>query len=165
MQRDFSRALLDANLPVPDGIVGPDGQPSKKRFGVYRNNVVVSLIEALELGYPTVQKIIGNEYFGALAKVYVCDHPPETPMMFKYSEGFPDFLQGFDPLAHLKYLPDVARLERARRQSYHSADSAADGAAKLSAIDPRKPAHQSPDPASGNAGSGVRPPDFFNLAL
>lgn len=136
MQREFSRALLDATAAIPDGVIGPDGQPSAKRFGVYRNNVVVSLIEAVQLAYPTVQKIVGDEYFAALAKQYVRASPPDTPMMFRYGETFPKFLEEFDSVAHLKYLPDVARLERARRQSYHSADCHEIGAEKLAIIAP-----------------------------
>src|SRR6266478_4258437 len=40
-QRSFAAALLGAALPVPFGLVGPDGEPSPKRFAVYRNNVVI----------------------------------------------------------------------------------------------------------------------------
>lgn len=136
MQRDFAKALLDPTAPVPTGIVGPDGAPSAKRFGVYRNNVTVSLIEAMEQAYPTVQMLVGPEYFGAMAKIYVRQFPPETPMMFQYGEQFPDFLDGFEPLSHLPYLPDIARLERARRQSYHAADAVGNGADRLGHIAP-----------------------------
>ena len=137
MQREFSRALLDPDAPMPVGIVGPDGKPSEKRFGVYRNNVMVGLIEAMEMCYPTIQKIIGDEYFGALAKTFVRQSPPKTPMMFEYADDFPQFLQAFDPLSHLPYLADVARLERDRRQSYHAADCSDDGAQELAAIAPK----------------------------
>ena len=47
-QRDFAAAVLDAALPMPAGLVGPDGEPSLKRFAVYRNNVVAGLTEALK---------------------------------------------------------------------------------------------------------------------
>jgi len=50
-QDDLAAALLNAALPIPDGLIGPDGEPSPTRFAVYRSNVVVSLIEALKDGF------------------------------------------------------------------------------------------------------------------
>lgn len=107
---------------MPDGIIRPDGSPATKRFDVYRNNVVVSLINALGDGYPVVKKAVGDTFFDALAGVYVRAHPPKSPMMMYYGDDFADFLSGFEPAQQLPYLPDVARLEWARRCAYHAAD-------------------------------------------
>ncbi len=123
MQSDFAKGLLDPNLPVPDGIVGPDGRDAGKRYDVYRNNVVVSLTEALAAAYPVVKAVVGAEFFAAMAGVHVRKHPPKSPLMIFYGEDFPKFLTRFPPAAQLGYLPDVARLERARREAYHSADA------------------------------------------
>lgn len=122
MQSEFAKGLLDPNLLPPEGVVGPNGRPAGKRYDVYRNNVVVSLTEALTSAYPVIKAIVGDEFFNAMAGVHVRTHPPKSPLMIYYGEDFPSFLTRFPPASHLGYLPDVARVELSRRQAYHSAD-------------------------------------------
>ncbi len=119
----FARALLDPEAALPAGIIDPMGRPAPKRFSVYRNNVASSLTRALEAAFPTVRKLVGEEFFGAMAVVFLRAHPPRSRMLMLYGDDMPGFLEGFQPVAHLGYLPDVARLDQAMRQSYHAADS------------------------------------------
>ncbi|MEX5727221.1 hypothetical protein Ga0609869_000574 [Rhodovulum iodosum] len=122
-QGEFTQALLDPSAAVPPGLTGPDGRPAGKRFAVYRNNVAVSLTKALETGFPVVRKLVGDDFFTAMAGVFLRSHPPRSPRLTLYGETFPAFLEGFGPAQRLVYLPDVARLEMALRESYHAADS------------------------------------------
>ena len=66
----FAAALRDPALSAPLGLVGPDGAQTVKRFAVYRNNVVVSLTEALQAGFPAVCRLAGEEFFREMARVY-----------------------------------------------------------------------------------------------
>lgn len=122
-QTEFTRALLDPERPVPDGLTDPDGAPAGKRFAVYRNNVAASLTAALETAFPVLRKLLGDAFFKAMAGIYLRAHPPRTRLLMFYGEEMPAFLAGFEPVAHLPYLPDIARLELALRQSYHAADA------------------------------------------
>ncbi len=122
-QTNFAKAVLDPEAAIPLGVVGPDGQPDAKRFDVYRNNVAASLTRALEAGFPVIRKLVGDEFFGAMAVVFLRAHPPRNRQMSLYGADFPEFLAQFPPVAHLGYLPDMARLEQALRDSYHAADS------------------------------------------
>lgn len=124
-QTAFRAALLDPASPPPDGVCNPDGVQATKRFDVYRNNVAVSLTDALETAFPVVHKLVGNEFFRAMAGVYLRAHPPKSPVMMFYGDDMPAFLAGFGPAQSVPYLPDVARLELAIRQSYHAADATA----------------------------------------
>ena len=122
-QRSFAAALLDAALPVPFGLVGPDGEPSPKRFAVYRNNVVIGLTETLKDAFPAVHRIVGAEFFQAMARAYVVVEPPRSPILLDYGAGFPDFIGEFEPATVLPYLADVARIERAWTESYHAPEA------------------------------------------
>lgn len=122
-QRDFAAALLDPGLPAPSGLVGPDGEPSKRRFAVYRNNVVAGLSETLNDAFPAVCRIVGSEFFRAMARAYVVSEPPHSPILLDYGAGFPDFIARFEPVATLPYLSDVARIERAWTEAYHAPEA------------------------------------------
>ena len=122
-QRQFRDAILDPSAAVPEGIVNPDGAPASKRFDVYRNNVAVSLSDALEAAFPVVLKLVGDEFFRAMAGVYLRKHPPKSPLMMFYGDAMPQFLGRFQPTKHIQYLPDIARIELALRKSYHAADA------------------------------------------
>ena len=122
-QSAFAAALLDPLATVPPGVVDPFGQPAPKRFSVYRNNVASSLTRALEAAFPTVRKLVGDAFFGAMAGEFLRAHPPTSRMMMLYADALPGWLESFPPVVHLGYLPDVARLDQAMRESYHAADS------------------------------------------
>ena len=135
-QTQFRTALLDPSAPAPDGLQNPDGVAATKRFDVYRNNVAVSLSDALETAFPVVRKLVGDDFFRAMAGVYLRAHPPTSPVMMFYGEEMPAFLDGFEPAKTVPYLPDMARLELALRHSYHAADSPPIAADALGQIAP-----------------------------
>jgi hypothetical protein len=124
MHAAFAEALLAREFKCPPGLRTWNGSDPVQRFAVYRNNVVVSLIDALADTYPVVQQLVGEEFFRAMAREFALDHPPASPVMAYYGEGFAEFVAGFPPAAALSYLADVARLEYFYVQVYHAADEA-----------------------------------------
>ncbi|MCK0143266.1 DNA-binding domain-containing protein [Aliiroseovarius sp. F20344] len=122
-QLEFRNAILNAQADVPEGLVNPDGQQASKRFSVYRNNVVHSLSEAMLTGFPVLAKLLGDDFFREMAKVYLRIHPPASQLMMHYGAALPGFLESFPGTLHLKYLSDVARLELALRRAYHAGDA------------------------------------------
>jgi hypothetical protein len=135
-QDDFALALLDPERPVPDGVNSHTARTPQRRFAVYRNNVVVSLIEALRTRFPATEAIVGAEFFAAMARVFVTAHLPRSPVLMHYGDELAAFIETFGPVRELSYLPDVARLEAARTRAYHAADSEPLDARRLQSLDP-----------------------------
>ncbi|MDD1000547.1 HvfC/BufC N-terminal domain-containing protein [Pseudomonas sp. TNT2022 ID642] len=122
-QRAFAAALIDTRLPCPEGLCSANGADPASRFAVYRNNVQGSLINALSDSYPVVAQLVGDEFFRAMAAVFVQQQPPQSPLMNRYGEVFADFIAAFEPAGGVPYLADVARLEHLRTLAYHAADA------------------------------------------
>ncbi len=135
MLLDFSQALLNAEAPVPAGIVDPKGAPAPRRFAVYRNNVTTSLVDALGATFPAVMAMVGEGFFKQMARVFIAQSPPNSPLLTEYGRDFADFLEGFQPVQSLSFLPDVARLDRAWLDAYHGADAVPLAPEQLAAID------------------------------
>ena len=135
-QRRFGAALLDNRLAPPNGLIGPDGKPSATRFAVYRNNVMTGLIEALSDAFPVLKRLVGDEFFRAMAGVYARAEPPDSPILLHYGAGFPAYIALFPPLKDFAGLADVARLERAWTESYHAIEAAPADVAPLLTLPP-----------------------------
>jgi hypothetical protein len=137
-QAAFATALVDAGAPIPGGITTARGVADPARFAVYRNNVFVSLTAALAKRFPVVRRLVGEEFFAGMARVYAGLEKPSSPLMFRYGDAFPDFISGFEPARGLPYLADVARIEAAWTVAYHAADVSPLGAGDLAAIPPER---------------------------
>jgi hypothetical protein len=130
--------LLDPDYAPPTAVVGPNGKSAVKRYNVYRNNVTVSLIDALAAVFPATQRVTGIEFFRAMARFHVRATPPRSPLLFDYGRDFPDFIARYEYAQDMPYLPDTARIERAWLDAYHAADAQPLAAEKLGAISPQR---------------------------
>src|SRR6516164_3482041 len=124
--------LLDIQSAMRRGILGHGGRivaatlsdalVPADRLSIYRNTSRTALSNALRLNFPAVQRLVGDDFFAAAADTFITHEPPQTAWLDLYGEGFPEFLQSFEPAAALVYLPDVARLERAVSRALHALD-------------------------------------------
>ncbi|MBL8323519.1 MAG: putative DNA-binding domain-containing protein [Rubrivivax sp.] len=132
-QRAFAAALLDPAAPVPAGLTAWNGSDVRQRFAVYRNNVVTSLLGVLRDTFPVVRELVGDEFFSAMGRLYLCDHPPRSPVMSEFGASFAAWVADFEPATALPYLAEVAQLEFARLCSLHAADAPGIAPAELAA--------------------------------
>lgn len=132
----FAPALLDPACSTPAVVTGPNGKAAGRRYDVYRNNVTVSLIDALAAIYPAVQRITGTDFFRAMARFHVRSDPPTSPLLFEYGRSFPQFIAHYEHAQTMPWLADVARIERAWLDCYHARDAVPLSPARLSAVTP-----------------------------
>lgn len=119
-ESSFAMGLLDPAAPVPSAVSGCP----PRRYAVYRNNATVGLMRALEANFPAIRRLLGEVFFRGLAREFLRDHPPRSPLLFTYGDAFADFLASRAELEGFPYLSDVARLEQLWRRAYHAEDQA-----------------------------------------
>ncbi len=123
LQAGFAEGLLKPDAAPPADVHGPTATPPVKRYNVYRNNVVASLIQVLEARYPVVHRLVGDDFMRGMGRLYVEAHPPRSPVLAEFGGALAAFLEDFEPAQQLPYLPDVARLEWMQHTAYHAAEA------------------------------------------
>jgi hypothetical protein len=134
-QDAFAAALLaDASEASPYPTV--ERLRCQPGFAVYRNTVMKGCIDALQANYPTVERLVGEEWVRAAAGVFARTQLPSQPSLLVYGEAFPSFLAGFEPAREVPYLADVARVDRLWTEAHVAADAPVLAAATLAALPP-----------------------------
>ncbi|MBL6649988.1 MAG: putative DNA-binding domain-containing protein [Reyranella sp.] len=134
LQAAFAAHLAGADRPdLAAGVLG-DAIPSAARLRVYRHHVQESLASALAATFPTVQAVVGSDFFRALARAFVAENLPRQPVLAEYGEDFPAFVAGYEPARGLPYLADVARLDWALNAAFHASTDERLAAADLAAL-------------------------------
>ena len=73
--------------------------------------------------FPVVEKIVGEEFFAAMARALRASIRRVRRCLSGYGDEFPAFVAAFEPAREFAYLADVARLEAARTRAFHAADA------------------------------------------
>lgn len=115
MQAAFAKALLNGAMPPISFAPGPIDPAEAIR--VHRNTVLGGAVSALRLAFPTVEKLVGEDFFDSCAADFVRAHPPSGPRLSLYGADFPGWLAMHLHLHGLAYLADVARLDWALDQA------------------------------------------------
>jgi hypothetical protein len=111
------------------------GQNVDEPIAIHRRTATSTLLNALRLSYPAVQRIVGTEFFEALADAFIRAHLPRSAYLNDYGGELSGFLAAFEPAQSLPYLPDVARVEWAINCAVHAPDSPALDLHRLATLD------------------------------
>lgn len=134
LQAAFAAHLLGADSADLAAEVLGDAIPAAARLRIYRHHVFESLGSALAATFPTVQALVGADFFRGLARAFVGLLPPEQPVLAEYGAGFPAFIAGHEAARDVPYLADVARLDWALNLAFHAPAGGRLAAADLAAV-------------------------------
>lgn len=159
----FSRYLRTGTVGALSGFLAGNADPARLR--VYRNGFLKACIEALRANYPSVERVVGEERFPALARPYVDAHPPRTANLAEYGERFPKFVEDASDTHRLAYLAAFARLDRAWSEVFFAEDAQVPAAAERAVLsggvsaDAGTPAtsDRRPAPPEGRSAPGQKP--------
>ncbi len=123
-QRLFWASMGDAETDLPKCIYSDDKFSSTQRIAVYKTNARSLHISVLKDAFPICRKILGDNYFVQISKVYFKSNPSISFDLNQYGETFSEFLDELiisrPELADYQYLGDLARLEWKIQSAYFS---------------------------------------------
>jgi hypothetical protein len=131
-QDAFVEALYDPEATI---LAALSAQPG---FSVYRNTVMKGAVDALQANFPTVERLVGSEWFVAAASIHARQSPPVDARLVYHGSGFPDFLDRFEHAQQMPYLGNVARLDMLWTQAHTSADEPGIDLNWLASLDPER---------------------------
>ena len=134
LQAAFAAHIIGNDCADLIASVAGDSIPASARLRVYRHHVFHSLATALSATFPTVQALVGEEFFNGLARAFVASTLPTQPVLAEYGESFAGFVAGYAPASGLPYLADIARLDWALNAAFHSPPEPRLGVADLAAV-------------------------------
>ena len=123
-QRQFAGHLL-----ADDAVDG--------RMAIYRRNVRGSLTETVAMAFPVTRHLLGAARFAGLAGRFVLDHPPAEAALWRYGDGFVDFLELNAAPGDPAWTVDLARLELASARAAVAVDMPSVAPQALAQLDHR----------------------------
>jgi uncharacterized protein (UPF0276 family) len=138
LQQEFANALFD---PANEAQVLARFKIAKHadhRLALYRGNLSSTWDKTLSNAYPVLRRLVGEEFFTALTRVYGMANPSDSPDLNQFGAGFAGFLAQFEHVAQYPYLPAMARLEWALHRAHYAEDATGLTAAQLEQLGPEQ---------------------------
>jgi hypothetical protein len=136
VQTAFRAACLGRDVPDLAALVDGERIAADARLRIYRHHVFDSLSTALAATFSTVQTLVGDGFFRALAREYIAATPPAGPVLSEYGADFAAFIARHERARDMVYLADSARLDWALTRAYGSDGGTALTAGQLAATAP-----------------------------
>ncbi|MCH2158212.1 MAG: DNA-binding domain-containing protein [Oleiphilaceae bacterium] len=132
LQDKFIHGLYQGEIANVEALICDSNKLSAtQHFDIYHGSMLGNFTASLRAVFPRVLAALGDQFFDALARQYIKNHPSKTPILDDFGEGFPSFCEGFKPLHDYPYVSDVASVDWSWHQAFHSCDVSAVFAADL----------------------------------
>ena len=116
LQLSFATAVLDGATSAVVPWIEEDDLAPTARVNIYRNNLREGFLKALGLGFPVVQRLVGEDYFRQLGVRFLSEHPSRAGNLHHIGAPFAAFLRSQFADTPYSYLPDIAALEWAYQE-------------------------------------------------
>src|SRR2546426_3169702 len=107
LQRAFAASMLHEEDDAVCGAVADDGFAAAERLRIYRNTCRSTLIEALRMTYPAVERLVGRDFFDMAAAPRAGTHPPPSGYLNEDGGEVSGFLAPFGPASQPSSLSDL----------------------------------------------------------
>jgi len=142
MQRNFIQDCLSPDFSQENilmkGDINTDKISAYGSMEIYRESAIGNLHTVLQLTYPVVEKLVGEEFFEYMCRKYIVQNWPETGNMDDYGKEFSEFIANFEPAKDLIYLEDIAKLEWLFHETSIANDAPTIDQDAMSAVTPEK---------------------------
>lgn len=117
IQQDFLNTIIQEETIHSDIIAST--YPAQ-RLAIYRQTILETLRQALELTFPGIWMLIGKDCANHLAKLFCQDlsNLPTEACLDDWGAQFPKFIGQQSALSHLPYLQDYAEYEWLKHRSF-----------------------------------------------
>ncbi|MEJ1962775.1 MAG: DNA-binding domain-containing protein [Gammaproteobacteria bacterium] len=136
LQLRFADALFDGAVDRIQTHIEEDGVASAARIAIYRNNLREGFIRALALGFPVIERLVGEDYFRHLALDFLKSHPSRAGNLHHIGAPLAGCLRKRFEQTEYTYLADIAALEWAHQEALVATDAPAIQADALQSVDP-----------------------------
>ncbi len=110
LQNSFSKHLLYESIDIEAlNITGPFSP--EELLGLYRNNFYISFRDYLQACFPSVELLVGDDFFEQLTKAFTKDKSLESASIEFYGEQFSDYIADCEQVQGLSYIADIARFD------------------------------------------------------
>jgi hypothetical protein len=127
-----------ARAAVESMVVGDDRLSAVERLDVYATMYFVRIHDVLRDEYARTAAVLGGEAFHGLVTDYLQACPPAHPSLREAGARLPAFVGGDAVAAARPWLPELARLERARLEVFDGPDATPLSIAALRDIAPER---------------------------
>jgi Putative DNA-binding domain len=133
------RALQTRGLEAV--IAGNERLSASDRLRIYANAYFYRLLDIFKEDFPCTYTVLGDVNFHNLITGYLIEYPPNEPSVLYAGHHLPHYLETISgparvAAAHVPFLADLARLERACIEVFHGADAEALEQKSLSGLPP-----------------------------
>lgn len=133
----FAAAIEAADRPLPASVRVARGDAAS-RFAVYRNNVWVARLEAIEALFPVLRRLVGDDFLHALTRRFFTEGAPATPVVSEWADPFRAWLARDEEAAAWPWIADVAALEAAWVAAHDAAEARPLAPAALARLTPER---------------------------